>query len=212
MDETLFQFSVKALVMLLVVVDPLAAVPPFVALTHELGIAARRSIARRAVLVGFGIAIFFLLLGPALLHWLGVSVDAFRISGGVLLFAAAVPMLFGHRPQLQAPQADERRTVGEDLAIFPLAIPLLTGPGAIATILLLTERARGPLGLLALAGAVSVVYATAWLALRAGERLLLRIGEGKLHIATRVLGIVLAALAVQYVLDGIAGVVRGLAR
>ncbi len=199
-------FAVKALVTLLVVVDPLAAVPASVAITGRLPRDERRAIVDRAPVVAAGVTLFFLFAGRHLLNAIGVGVDAFAISGGVLLFATAVPMLLGNRPGLQAPQRDEHGTSGEDPAIFPLAIPLLSGPGAIATILLLTDRADGdPVRVALLAVATGLVYGIAWLALRAGDTLVTTIGEGKLHIVTRVLGIVLAALAAQYVVDGLHG-------
>ena len=205
-DDDAIAFGVKALVTLLVVVDPLAVVPAFVAITGDRPDAERRAIVNRAPLVAAGVTLFFLLAGRYLLDAMGVGVEAFAISGGVLLFATAVPMLFGNRPGLQAPRDEEHGTTGEDPAVFPLAIPLLSGPGAIATILLLRDRAGDDVTRLALlVVATVVVFGLAWTALRAGEALILRIGEGKLHIVTRVLGIVLAALAVQYVLDGLAG-------
>jgi multiple antibiotic resistance protein len=133
-----------------------------------------------------------------------VTIHAFAISGGVLLFATALPMLFGHRGGLQAPEREERPTAGEDIAIFPLAIPLLSGPGAIATILLLTSQASGDIRrLVALGLAVVLVYGVTFITLRLGGRLMARIGEGKVHIVTRVMGIILAALAVQFILNGI---------
>jgi multiple antibiotic resistance protein len=207
-DDHAIAFGLEALVTLLVVVDPLAAVPAFVAITSDRTEADRRGIVNRAPIAAAGVSLFFLIAGRALLDAIGVGVDAFAISGGVLLFATAVPMLFGSRPGLQGPRDREQGTTGEDPAIFPLAIPLLSGPGAITTILLLRDRADGDVARLALLIVATVtVYVVTWTALRAGESLVLRIGEGKLHIVTRVLGIVLAALAVQYVLDGLAGAI-----
>ena len=131
---------------------------------------------------------------------------AFAISGGILLFVTALPMLFGQRPGLQAPERDERGTAGENIAIFPLAIPLLSGLGTITTILLLTNQAGADSRRIAALALVTVwVYTISWLVLHAGERLMSLLGESKIHIITRVLGIVLAALAVQYVLNGITG-------
>jgi len=112
----------------------------------------------------------------------------------------------GQRPGLQAPERHEQRTAGEDIAIFPLAISLLSGPGTITTVLLLTNQVRGDfLRMGIFAAVIAGVYLIAWWVLYAGERLMARLGESKVHIITRVLGIILAALAVQYVLSGIAG-------
>ena len=207
------QFALTAFVTLLVVVDPVGVAPIFVACTRELESGARRDTLLRAVVIALVVTLFFLLGGRLLLTHLGVSVHAFAISGGILLFATAVPMLFGHRPMLQGPERGDYGKVGEDLAVFPLAIPLLSGPGAIATTLLLTTQAHGDYTRLGLLGAaILLVYLIAWLILRTADQLMARLGERKIHILTRVLGIVLAALAVQYVLDGAAGYYRSLMR
>ena len=204
MDQGLVQFGLTAFVTLLVVIDPPGVVPVFVALTERADAARRRAIRTRAVMVAFLVALFFLLAGRAVLSYLGVTVHAFAISGGVLLFATALPMLFGHRGGLQAPERGEHPTAGEDIAIFPLAIPLISGPGAIASILLLTSQANGDLRrLLVLGVAVTAVYAFTLIMLHLGGSLMARIGEGKVHIVTRVMGIVMAALAVQFILNGI---------
>lgn len=204
MNEELLRFSLTAFVTLLVVVDPPGVVPIFVALTEGADAAKRRATVRRAVVVALLVALFFLFAGRSLLSYLGVTIHAFAISGGVLLFATALPMLFGHRPGLQAPEPKEHPMAAEDPAIFPLAIPLLSGPGAIATILLLTSQAIGYIArFVALALVVVLVYGVALVTLQLGGSLMARIGEGKLHIVTRVMGIILAALAVQFILNGI---------
>jgi multiple antibiotic resistance protein len=204
MDEGLVKFGLTAFVTLLVVVDPPGVVPIFVALTEAADAAKRRAIVKRAVIVALLVALFFLIAGRSLLSYLGVAIHAFAISGGVLLFATALPMLFGNRGGLQAPEQNERTTAGEDIAIFPLAIPLLSGPGAIATILLLTSQAGGDIRrLLVLGVATALVYGVTLLMLHFGGSLMARIGEGKVHIVTRVMGIILAALAVQFILNGI---------
>ena len=122
MDEDLWQFALKAFVTLFVVVDPLGVAPSFIALTGELGNVEKRRTLGRALIIAFGVTLFFLVGGRWLLSYLGVTVHAFAISGGILLFVVSWPMLFGHRPGLQAPERDEKGMVGEDIAIFPLAI------------------------------------------------------------------------------------------
>jgi multiple antibiotic resistance protein len=203
MDQEILRFALAAFVTLLVVVDPPGVVPFFVALTqHE---PARRSaILTRAVLIAFGVALFFLIAGRAVLSYLGVTVHAFSISGGILLFVTAMPMLFGQRGGLQAPEPRERG--GEDISVFPLAMPLLSGPGTIATILLLTSQAGSDVRKVGAIGvAIAIVFLVSFISLYLGSRLMRLLGEGGVHIATRVMGIVLAALAVQYVLNGITG-------
>jgi multiple antibiotic resistance protein len=206
MDQDFFKFGLAAFVTLLVVVDPPGVIPIFVALTRDEKPARRQAILRRAIVIAFGVAIFFLLAGRTVLSYLGVTVHAFSISGGILLFAAAMPMLFGNRGGLQSPEPKETLAVGEDISVFPLAIPMLSGPGVIATVLLLTAQAAGdPRRLTSVAVAIALVFLVAFVSLYLGSRLIARLGEGWVHIATRVMGIVLAALAVQYVLNGIAG-------
>ena len=206
MDPNFIRFGLAEFVTLLVVVDPPGVVPIFVALTRDEQPARRRAILTRAVVIAFGVALFFLVAGRAVLAYLGVTVHAFAISGGILLFATAMPMLFGQRGGLQAPERKERGSVGQDISVFPLAIPMLSGPGVIATILLLTSEAAGdPRLLAAVALAITLVFLVAFVSLYFGARLISRLGEGGVHIATRVMGIVLAALAVQYVLNGVAG-------
>jgi len=222
MNEDFFKFGLAAFVTILVVVDPPGVVPIYVALTKSELPARRRAILTRAVLIAFGVALFFLIAGRAVLSYLGVTVHAFSISGGILLFVAAMPMLFGQRGGLQAPEgkergaraaagkegttAGERATAGHDISVFPLAMPLLSGPGTIATILLLTAQAGGDMKkLVAIGIAIAVVFLVSFVALYLGARLIGLVGEGGVHIATRVMGIVLAALAVQYVLNGVTG-------
>jgi multiple antibiotic resistance protein len=210
MDQDLLRFSLAAFITLLVVVDPPGVVPIYVALTKDEEPRQRRSILIRAVLIAFGVALFFLVAGRAVLSYLGVTVHAFSISGGILLFVAAMPMLFGQRGGLQAPEPKEKG--GHDISVFPLAMPLLSGPGTIATILLLTSQAGGDLRkLVAIGVAIAVVFLVSFISLSLGARLIRLLGEGGVHIATRVMGIVLAALAVQYVLNGITGYYKLLA-
>jgi multiple antibiotic resistance protein len=222
MDQDFFRFGLAAFVTILVVVDPPGVVPIYVALTKEEQPSRRRRILIRAILIALGVALFFLVAGRAVLSYLGVTVHAFSISGGILLFVAAMPMLFGQRGGLQAPEGKERgaraaageestshadrNTASHDISVFPLAMPLLSGPGTIATILLLTSQAGGDLKrLIAVGIAIAAVFLVSFVVLYLGARLIGLVGEGGVHIATRVMGIVLAALAVQYVLNGVTG-------
>jgi len=206
MDQSLLQFTITAFVMLIVVINPVAVAPIFVAVTKGMGITERRSVLNRALPIAFGVALFFLLAGRVMLSYLGVTMHAFAVSGGVLLFLLALPMLFGQRSPLQSPEGGERSTAGEDVAIFPMAIPMLAGPGTLATVLVLATQAGGDVRrLVALAATLGGIYLISWPILHTSERLIARMGESKVGIITRVLGIILAALAVQYVFNGITG-------
>jgi multiple antibiotic resistance protein len=212
MDQELLRFSLAAFITLLVVVDPPGVVPIYVALTKDEEPRRRRTILIRAVLIALGVALFFLIAGRVVLSYLGVTVHAFSISGGILLFVAAMPMLFGQRGGLQAPEPKESGSVGQDISVFPLAMPLLSGPGTIATILLLTSQADSNMRkMIAIGVATAIVFLVSFISLSLGARLIQLLGEGGVHIATRVMGIVLAALAVQYVLNGITGYYKLLA-
>jgi multiple antibiotic resistance protein len=212
MDQEFVRFGLAALVTLLIVVDPPGVVPIFVALTQNQP-ERRRAILTRAVLIAFGVALFFLIAGRAVLSYLGVTVHAFSISGGALLFIAAMPMLFGERGGLQSPQTKEYDPAAEDISVFPLAMPLLSGPGTIATILLLTSQVGNDMRKLSTIGvAIAIVFIVSFITLYLGSRLMKLLGQGGVNILTRVMGIVLAALAVQYVLNGITGYYELLSR
>lgn len=210
MDDSLLKFALTAFTTLLVVVDPFGVLPIFITLAKGRPEPERAGIVNRAVALGFAISLFFLIAGNSALSHLGVTVHAFSISGGILLFATAMPMLFGQRPALQSNGDGESGP--EDIAIFPLAIPLLAGPGTITSILLLTAQARGDMAkITAVAVALALVFVLTLFVLRAaGERLVRRLGAGGVHVATRVLGILLAALAVQFVLNGVGDYARTL--
>jgi multiple antibiotic resistance protein len=187
-------------------------VPIYVALSKDEQPRDSRAILIRAVFIALGVALFFLVAGRALLSYLGVTVHAFSISGGILLFIAAMPLLFGQRGGLQAPEPKQKGSVGQDIFVVPLAMPLLSGPGTIATILLLTSQAGDDMRKLTAIGvATAVVFMVSFIALYLGARLIRLVGEGGVHIATRVMGIVLAALAVQFVLNGVTGYYKLLA-
>lgn len=206
MNRDVFQFSLTAFSMLLVVINPIAVSPVFVAVTANLTPTQRRSTLTRAVLIACGVALFFLFVGRAFLSYMGVSVQAFAISGGILLFVMAFPMLMGQRSQIQVRSQSEAHTAVTDVAIFPLTIPQLAGPGTIATVLLLSTQVGQDWSRLALLASIIVlIYLIAWPTLFMAERIMHLLGEDVIHIITRILGLVLAALAVQYILNGLAG-------
>jgi len=198
-------FAITALVTLFVVVDPIGLAPTFLAVTEGLPRRARRDVAVRASLIAGAILIGTALIGDLLLRALGISLPAFRIAGGLLLFAIAFEMVLGARIRREGQEAEE--AVEErvrNIAAFPLAIPLLAGPGAITATVLLSGSADGNILLVGLLLAVVVLVALACLAafLLAGRlgRLLGLTGN---IVLSRLLGVLLAALAVQYVVDGI---------
>jgi len=204
-------FGVSVLVTLLVVVDPVGLTPAFIGVTAGLPRAARRQVALRAALIAFAILAGTALIGDWLLRMLSISLPAFRIAGGLLLFSIASEMVFGLRITRQAQAAD--KAIEEhvrDIAAFPLAIPLMAGPGAITATILLAGRAdRDPLHvtlLIAIIGLVMLVCLTVFFAAARIERFLGVTGN---TVLSRILGVLLAALAVQFVIDGVKAVMAG---
>jgi multiple antibiotic resistance protein len=200
-----FNFLISALVTLLVVVDPVGLVPTFTGITHGLSESLRREVGLRAAVIAGAILIGVALIGDWLLSVLAISLSAFRIAGGLLLFSIATEMVFGVRMRREgevAEQAVEERA--RNIAAFPLAIPLMAGPGAITATVLLAGRAEGNLLLLAVLIAVVVVVAAAcYLAFLSASRLGRILGVTANIVLSRLLGVLLAALAVQYVVDGL---------
>src|SRR5262245_35919382 len=201
-------YCVSALVTLLVVVDPIALAPTFLALTHGLPEAARRSVGIRASLIAAAILIGAALIGHWLLTVLGISLPAFRIAGGLLLFSIASEMVFGLRVQRQSKAAEQ--AVEEhvrNIAAFPLAFPLMAGPGAItATVLLAGQAAGRPLLLSLLIGAIFVTVGVCFIVFLLAARIGRLLGVTGNVVLERLLGILLAALAVQYIIDGVRAV------
>jgi len=201
----LLDFAVSALLTLFVVVDPVGLVPTFLVVTHGLPEQARRSVALRASMIAGAILIGTALIGDWLFRSLGISLSAFRIAGGVLLFAIAFEMLFGVRARREgeaAEQAIEEHV--RNIAAFPLAIPLMAGPGAITATVLLAGRANGHPALIALLIAVAVLVSTAcFVAFFFATPISRLLGMTGNIVLSRLLGVLLAALAVQYVVDGI---------
>ena len=204
-------FAISALLTLFVVVDPVGLVPTFLAVTEDLPRKARRSVAVRASIIAGAILIGTALIGDWLLHTLSISLPAFRIAGGLLLFSIASQMVFGVRLRRESEEAEE--AVEEhvrNVAAFPLAIPLLAGPGAITATVLLAGRANGNLMLIAvLIGVVALVAAACFVAFLFAERIGRAIGLTGNIVLSRLLGVLLAALAVQYVVDGVRTVLNG---
>jgi multiple antibiotic resistance protein len=205
------EFLISALVTLLVVVDPIGLVPTYLAITNGLPAQARRSVALRACLIAAAILAGSALVGDWLLRTLSITLPAFRIAGGLLLFSIASEMVFGVRIARQSKAAEE---VIEDhvrnIAAFPLAIPLMAGPGAITATVLLAGRSGGdPVRLGLLLAVIAVVLAICLLVFTLATRFGKLIGTTGNIVMSRLLGVLLAALAVQFVIDGLRAALAG---
>lgn len=209
----MIELFTTAFVTLLVIIDPPGCAPIFASLTSGTPLAHRRSMAVRSTAVAWCILIFFALLGEPLLRTLGVSLSAFRLAGGILLFKIALDMVFEKRTEKREERAKEIEGTpeAEDISVFPMAIPMIAGPGSIASIMLLSARADGLAeGAIVLAAMTGVILLTLVALLLAGPLMKL-IGAKLEAMITRILGVILAALAVQFVLDGLERSLPGLA-
>lgn len=195
---------IAAFTTLFVIIDPPGMTPMFLALTQGRTAAQRRIIALRAIVISFVLMIAFILIGEALLGFIGISMPAFRIAGGILLFLTALEMLFQKRQARREDNAHEGANEHQnDPSVFPLALPLIVGPGAITTLILLAGDANGATEIAAVIG-VSAAVLLCLLAFFLMSNIVERaLGKTGLDIVTRVLGMLLAALATQFVLDGI---------
>ncbi|MBN8944367.1 MAG: MarC family protein [Rhizobiales bacterium] len=206
------EFLTNALVTLFVIVEPLALVPIFLGVTQGFSADQRRQVAWRASLIAFVVLASCAFFGDWLLRKLGISLPAFRIAGGLLLFVIGFEMVFGLRADRKG--AVDKEEIDRDhivrVAAFPMAIPLLAGPGAIAATLLISGQAAGNAGLMAgLIGVLAVVLLASWACLRVAERVNRLLGTLGNVVVSRLLGILLAALAVQFVIDGVRAAIRG---
>lgn len=205
MPVSTVEFLVSAAVTLLVVVDPVGLSPTFLAVTHGLPAKARRQVALRACLIAWAVLVGAAVGGDWLLRQLSIGLPAFRIAGGLLLFAIAAEMVLGVRLQREsrtAEQAVEEHV--RNIAAFPLAIPLMAGPGAItATLLLSAQTAHAPIHVTLLIAVISVVCVVCFLVYLFATRIGRYLGITGNIVLSRLLGVLLAALAVQYVVDGV---------
>ena len=201
----MIEFFGSALVTFLVIIDPPGCAPIFASLTRGATPAQRRSMAIRSSLIAWLILMFFALLGRPLLHALGISLASFRIAGGILLFFIAFDMIFERRTERRSKRAEaiERTPEIEDVSVFPMAMPMIAGPGSIASAMLWVSRAESPTHIIVVLAAITVVMLMTLITLLAAGPLVRLIGERVEAVITRILGVILAALAAQFVIDGL---------
>lgn len=198
---------ISAFITLFVVLDPPGCAPIYAGLTAGANGAQRRSMAIRACLIAGVILLVFALFGEDLLGALHIELDSFRIAGGLMLFLIALDMVFEKRTQRREQRAEKVMATPEveDVSVFPMAMPMLAGPGAIASVMLLEGGAKGVQGSLVVLAALIVVLLLTLLALLAAGPLMKLVGARVEAVVTRLLGVLLAALAAQYVIDGLRG-------
>ena len=203
----MIELFLSAFVTLFVVIDPPGCAPIYAGLTTGASPPQKRSMALKACLIAGAILLVFALFGEKLLAALHIELDAFRAAGGIMLFLIALDMVFEKRTQRREKRAEEVKATPEveDVSVFPMAMPMMAGPGAIASVMLLAGSANGIEEALVLLGALLAVLVLTLLALLAAGPLMKLVGARVESVITRLLGVLLAALAAQYLIDGIRG-------
>jgi multiple antibiotic resistance protein len=202
MDE-LSRFALVTLTAILFIVDPVAVVPTYLVITQDETAAERRSTAFRACVAMTLLLLVFAATGTALFRTFGITLPAFRTAGGLILWFVAMDMLRGERRTQEGREELAEGQAKEDVALTPLAIPMLAGPGAISTVIVLATEARSAAHSFIVYAAIVVTGVVSYLTLRLGEPLLTRLGKTGIRVVTRVMGLLLAAVAVQFVLSGV---------
>jgi multiple antibiotic resistance protein len=195
----------NAFVVLFVVVDPIGVALIFFTLTRDLSTSQQRKTALRGTALATVILLIFFLIGDDLLHRLNISIPAFRIAGGALLFLLAIDMVFARRSGLRSTTTREQEEAEhkQDVSVFPLAFPLIAGPGALTTVLLMASSAKQTLMFAGMIGILFAVLASTLISLLLAPRIMHLLGETGTNVISRLFGLILAALAVQFIVDGI---------
>lgn len=202
----------SAFITLFVVIDPPGCAPIYAGLVREASRPQAVAMAWRACLIATIILVIFALFGEDLLGALHIELNSFRVAGGIMLFVIALDMVFEKRTQRREERAEKVRAENaatpevEDVSVFPMAMPMIAGPGSIATIMLLTSRANGVEENLVVLGALAAVMVLTFASLAAAGPLMKLLGHRVEAVITRLLGVLLAALAAQYVIDGVKAV------
>jgi len=197
------QFALVTFTSVLFIVDPIAVVPTYLVITSGQSTAQRRATARRACLAATVLLVTFAAMGRGIFGLFGITMPAFRIAGGLILWLVAMDMLHGTRSTQEGTAEITEATVKEDVAITPLAMPMLAGPGAISTVMVLSGQARTTPQTIIVYASILLALLIAWATLRAAERLVIRMGQTGIRVMTRLMGLLLAAIAVQFVITGV---------
>ena len=200
-----FDIIINAVVTLLVTIDPAGLAPLFLAVTGGMDTAQRKQVALRSALIAFAILLVFTIAGSGILALFGITLPAFRVAGGLLLFWIAFEMIFEKRQERHEETTKKAITADQvrSMAVFPLAIPLIAGPGAISAAILLSNDFATPLQRATLIGIIAAIILLVYLVFLLAEKVDKLLGETGRSVLTRLLGVILSALAVQFVADGV---------
>lgn len=213
MNEDLSAFALLCFTSLLAIINPLSAAPMYLALTDGYTPENRRRTLRSGVLTAFAVLVVFALLGGAIFQLFGITLDAFRIAGGVIFFGIGMDMLQAKRSRGKTTEEEEQEgRVKEDVGITPLGIPMITGPGAITTVMVLMTQATDRVRVALVFASVVVVLAISYAVLAAAPRLVRFFGQTGLNVMTRIMGLLVTVIAVQFIVDGVRPILIGVLR
>ncbi len=209
---SLLEYALFALSSLFVIIDPIAVIPSFVAMTEQDSPASRERTARMACLLAFGILVAFAAAGSTIFRLFGITLPAFQIAGSIVLMLVALDMVRAKRSEVKETKEEEVEGVAKhEVAITPLGVPMLAGPGAISTAILLESQTTGPAQLTILYLAMAVAFATSYLVLRFASVGAQKLGPTAIKVSTRLMGLILGAIAVQFMLNALKVVIKDLA-
>lgn len=203
MSADLGSFALFCFTSLLAIINPVSATPMYLALTQGYSAERQRRTIRSAIITAFLVLTVFALLGGTIFQLFGITINAFRIAGGVIFFGIGMDMLQAKRSRVKATEEEEAEGMHkEDVGVTPLGIPMITGPGAITTVMVLMAQATSLSRVAVVFGTVMVVLAISWIVLSAAPRLVRFFGQTGLNVMTRIMGLLVTVIAVQFIVDG----------
>jgi multiple antibiotic resistance protein len=201
--NTILQFALVTFASVLFIVDPIAVVPTYLVITQGQTSEQRRVTARRACVAAGVLLVVFALAGSRIFGLFGITMPAFRIAGGLILWLVAMDMLHGTRSTQEGAAEITEGRAKDDVALTPLAMPMLAGPGAISTVMVLSGQATTTAQTIVVYGSIVLTLLLSWITLHLAERLVERMGQTGIRVMTRIMGLLLAAIAVQFVITGV---------
>lgn len=213
LTDDLIAFALLCFTSLLAIINPLSAAPMYLALTDGYTPEHRQRTLRSAILTAFGVLVVFALLGGTIFQLFGITLDAFRIAGGVIFFGIGMDMLQAKRSRVKATEEEEEEgRHKEDVGVTPLGIPMITGPGAITTVMVLMTQATSVARMGVVFAAVLAVLAIVYAVLHAAPRIVRFFGQTGLNVMTRIMGLLVTVIAVQFIVDGVRPILTGILR
>lgn len=204
LPDGIWTFALLCVTSLFAIINPIAVAPVYLSLTQEYKADRQRHTLRVAILTGIAVLIVFALIGRGIFAVFGITIDAFRIAGGLVIFGIGMDMLQAKRSRGKSTPEETREAMHQDdVAITPLGIPMIVGPGSITTVMVLMSGAETLLHIVAVVIAVLIVLGTIYFTLRSAPRFVQYLGKSGLNVITRIMGLLLTVIAVQFVIDGV---------